>query len=129
MDSVVFSRREKPWRGVDENSRFSITFWGRKVGEVVGVGGGSGGGRRGVQEATFDESQAAVKSEGQRSSHWWEVDGRKRNDSIWMGTDLLNRVISNRGARGRSRERKADGQGEEEDGESHRSARSWTSSG
>jgi G protein-coupled receptor GPR1 len=94
VDSVVFSLREKPWRRIDSNSKWSIpNFKGRVIGSIDGSRGQS-------NAASAQSSHIARRDTVKRnSSHWWEAEGRRRKDSIWMGTDMLTRLTTNRDTR------------------------------
>lgn len=94
-DCAVFSWREKPWRRVRRNGgrekvakeslrRMSAWTLGRgTIGKIsVGAGGGMGGG------------EPLNKSGWKRDSHWWEEEGKKRKDSVWLGTDTINQIVS-----------------------------------
>jgi G protein-coupled receptor GPR1 len=102
-DCAVFSWREKPWRRVRRNGgrekvakeglrRMSAWALGNdaKVKKVVGAGGGMGGAETPLG---FDGSKAE-KGRRMRDSHWWEEEGKKRKDSVWMGTDAIQQIIS-----------------------------------
>lgn len=91
VDSVVFSLREKPWRRIDDSSRLSIPhFKGRVVGSMYGVK------RRSRSQPTQASRMPSTNQMKRNSSHWWEAEGRKRKDSVWMGTDMLTRMATNR---------------------------------
>ena len=83
VDSIVFSWREKPWRRIDDNSRYSIPFLSQKGKELVT--GSRQGSKTRSAPGSFDAEADPTKSN--RSSLWWEAEGRKRRDSIWLGTD------------------------------------------
>ena len=93
VDSVVFSLREKPWRHIDDRSKWSMP---RFKGVIVeSVDRGTSNGRSNPPSA--QTSHLATTNERKRnSSLWWEAEGRQRRDSVWMGTDLLSRLASNR---------------------------------
>lgn len=93
VDSVVFSLREKPWRHIDDGSRWSMP---RFKGVIVkSVNRGSSNGRTNPPSA--QTSHLATTNERKRNyALWWEAEGRQRRDSVWMGTDLLSRLVSNR---------------------------------
>jgi G protein-coupled receptor GPR1 len=94
VDSVVFSLREKPWRRIDSKSKWSIPiFKGRVVGSIDGS--------RGQANAASAQSSHTARRDTVKwnSSHWWEAEGRRRKDSIWMGTDILTRLTTNRDPR------------------------------
>ena len=43
--------------------------------------------------------QVGEKKERTRNSNWWEEEGRKRKDSVWLGTDKLDLIVSQEGER------------------------------
>jgi G protein-coupled receptor GPR1 len=79
VNGVIFSLREKPWRRIDPTSRFSVNL-----------------GRLGQQEEVKAREADAEAAKATPSPHWWEAEGRKRRDSVWMGTDMLTRATSRR---------------------------------
>jgi G protein-coupled receptor GPR1 len=100
-DCAVFSWREKPWRRVRRNggrekvakeSLRRVSAWTLGRGTVgknsVGAGGGMGGGEPPLG------MRIANKSGWKRDSHWWEEEGKKRKDSVWLGTDAINQIVS-----------------------------------
>jgi G protein-coupled receptor GPR1 len=102
-DCAVFSWREKPWRRVRRNGgrekvakeglrRLSAWTLGNdaKIKKDVGAGGGMGGAEIPLG---FDGSDGE-KGGRKRDSHWWEEEGTKRKDSVWMGTDAVQQMIS-----------------------------------
>jgi hypothetical protein len=95
--------REKPWRRVRRNGgrervakeglrRMSAWTLGRDVGvkNVAGAGGGMGG----AETPLAFYGSEGEKSGKKRDSHWWEEEGKKRKDSVWLGTDALHQIIS-----------------------------------
>lgn len=90
-DCVVFSWREKPWRRVPEKHGWSFSPF--SLWQCISV-------RPSAEPAVItrgDEEQSqngyslnglvAGPSSRAASSHWWEAEGKKRRDSIWLGTD------------------------------------------
>ncbi|KPI39000.1 G protein-coupled receptor GPR1 [Cyphellophora attinorum] len=82
VNGVVFSFKERPWRRIDRDSRLSVNLrlW-----------------RRGClpSEPEFEEEDRN-KPKRQANTNWWEAEGRKRKDSVWMGTDMLTTFTSRR---------------------------------
>jgi G protein-coupled receptor GPR1 len=76
VNGVVFSWREKPWRRIDKDSRFSVSFPFRRSSQP--------------EEEANEKPSDEPKMEN--SPHWWEAEGRKRRDSVWMGTDVLTNI-------------------------------------
>jgi G protein-coupled receptor GPR1 len=102
-DCAVFSWREKPWRRVRRNGGRErvakeglrrMSTWksggGAKVNKGAGAGGGMGGGESPLGLDGGNGEQGGKK----RDSHWWEEEGKKRKDSVWLGTDALNQIVS-----------------------------------
>ncbi|KIY01758.1 uncharacterized protein Z520_01896 [Fonsecaea multimorphosa CBS 102226] len=97
VDSVLFSWTEKPWRRIDPNSKFSMPFLRRRSKELLQRRG------RGHQAPpSADEGTMRQPSAGQHQ-HWWEAEGRRRNDSVWLGTNRLSDFFSPITTRARSR--------------------------
>jgi hypothetical protein len=93
VDSVVFSLREKPWKRIDEKSRWSVPhFKGRILGSIDR---GTSKGKGTSNAASAQSSQLAMVNQAKRTSaNWWEAEGMKRKDSVWMGTDLSTRMAT-----------------------------------
>ncbi|KAK5210920.1 G protein-coupled receptor gpr1 [Exophiala xenobiotica] len=84
VDSVLFSWTEKPWRRIDPDSTFAIPALRRR-------------GRAVFQKQTqvpnpLINVQTAVPepTSPKRHTHWWEVEARRRKDSIWLGSSTLH---------------------------------------
>jgi len=95
VDCMVFSWREKPWRRIPEGHRFSMeglraSFHGRhdqtpnrsaNISVAIGSdmeGGVDGNTPRGLVSGVSSRAPSAL---------WWEAEGKRRKDSVWMGTD------------------------------------------
>ena len=95
VDSVVFSLREKPWRRIDSDSRWSFpSFKGVVVGSIKKSGSNCRSNPPSAQ--TNEPIPSSTEQMKRSSSHWWEAEGRRRRDSVWMGTDTISRFASNR---------------------------------
>ncbi len=93
VDSVVFSLREKPWRHINDSSRCSLPRFRGAVVESMN----RGSSKANPNPPLAQRSHLATVNQGKRSSsHWWEAEGQQRRDSVWMGTDILSRLQSNR---------------------------------
>lgn len=108
-DCLIFTWREKPWRRVSGGSMLSarrlkkMKDWsfGQDIAENgTGAGGGLGGG----------ESPSNLVTDTKRDSNWWEAEGRKRKDSVWLGTDTMQRIVSQQEQEESDEEAKAAGQ-------------------
>ena len=95
VDSVVFSWSEKPWRKLGGPALLSterlkkLKSWTFSEGEKSNHSAGS----------TRDAGDAALcgdKPKNNRDSHWWEEEGKKRKDSVWLGTDAIHEIVSRR---------------------------------
>ncbi|EXJ55253.1 hypothetical protein A1O7_08179 [Cladophialophora yegresii CBS 114405] len=104
VDSIMFSCSEKPWGKVDA-SKFSISFFWRWS-------------KAFLQRRSFQKS--SVSSVGQPAQQqpvnnhnptWWEAEGRRRNDSVWLGTNTISHTISSLATRTRSRSPRKQRQG------------------
>ena len=93
VDSVVFSLREKPWRHIDDRSRWSLPRFKGVMVESVNRGSSNG---RSIPPLALTSHLATTNERKRNSSLWWEAEGRQRRDSVWMGTDLLSRLVSDR---------------------------------
>jgi hypothetical protein len=100
-DCAVFSWREKPWRRVRRNggrekvakeSLRRMSAWTLGRGAVGKNGAGAGGGMGGGEPPL--DIRVANESGWKRDSHWWEEEGKKRKDSVWLGTDTINQIVS-----------------------------------
>ncbi|ETN42168.1 uncharacterized protein HMPREF1541_04109 [Cyphellophora europaea CBS 101466] len=80
VNAIVFSWREKPWRRIKEDSRLSLSFRFRKSASSP--------------EDEVRQEPAAPRVDN--SPLWWEAEGRKRQDSVWLGTDVVEQVPSRR---------------------------------
>lgn len=93
-DCVVFSWREKPWRRIAENNKFTFNGIRRSFSlrhEPMRD-------RSAVPSIAIapDEERGAAGNpltsgrSNRNTSNWWEAEGLKRKDSVWLGTDLSN---------------------------------------
>jgi len=97
IDCIVFSWREKPWRRIPEGHKFSVdglraSFAGHdrqspnnSRNNSIAAGpdleaGGSARARASRDPGSGHPSRAT-------SAHWWEAEGKRRKDSVWLGTD------------------------------------------
>ena len=80
--------REKVAR--DSLRRMSAWTLGR--GPIGQSGASAGGGMGGVEPPP--DIRVANKGGWKRDSHWWEEEGKKRKDSVWLGTDTINQIVS-----------------------------------
>ena len=82
VDCAVFSWRERPWNRI-ESSRSSwssiISLFRKDKGSEI-------------EQST--PSTFAEEDQSKSSSNWWEEEGKKRKDSIWLGTDQLQQIVS-----------------------------------
>lgn len=80
VDCAVFSWRERPWNRIEssQGSWSSIIALFRE------------------EPARDQPSPSTLVEEPYITldSNWWEAEGRKRKDSVWLGTDHLSRIIS-----------------------------------
>lgn len=81
VNGVVFSWREKPWRRIDKDSKLSVSFRFWQSGKDI---------------EEEEEEKPSSDSKAENSPHWWEAEGRKRRDSVWMGTDVLSNMATRR---------------------------------
>lgn len=94
-DCTVFSWREKPWRRIPEDSKFAMnnirhSFTGRKNSNKTTSNKISVDIAPDEQLGSLENGHVGVRSGNSSratSTHWWEAEGRKRKDSVWMGSD------------------------------------------
>ncbi|OAL40432.1 hypothetical protein AYO20_00168 [Fonsecaea nubica] len=97
VDSILFSWTEKPWRRVDSNSKFSIPFLRRQSKTLLQRG------RPAKQTWPSTDAVAMPQPTARQNPHWWEAEGRRRNDSVWLGTSRLSGLFAPMSTRARSR--------------------------
>ncbi len=39
------------------------------------------------------DPEAVKPKKPKRDSNWWEEEGKKRKDSVWLGTDTVNDIV------------------------------------
>ena len=107
VDALIFSWREKPWRRIEsDHYKWWVTYTG-VVEHLNGTRKKDGNDPEASQRsssATLAVTEPRVVT-SRGSGLWWEAEGKKRKDSIWMGTDQINEM-----ARFRSQESKASNQ-------------------
>ncbi|KAL6244174.1 G protein-coupled receptor gpr1 [Rhinocladiella similis] len=96
-DCILFSWTEKPWRRVASNSRFSILAAHRRSRAMLQ--------RRCPKQNPPNTSQAVApeSTHSKRTVHWWEAEGRRRKDSVWLHTSTISDTFSHLASRTRSR--------------------------
>ncbi|KAJ9613386.1 G protein-coupled receptor gpr1 [Cladophialophora chaetospira] len=94
-DSVMFSCSEKPWRRVDASSKFSVPSLHRRSKNLLQ--------RRSIEKGPGSTTEPSAPSHPVKDQNptWWEAEGRKRNDSVWLGT--VSNAFSSLTTRTRSR--------------------------
>lgn len=97
MDCIVFSWTEKPWRRIDPTSKFSLTALQRWSKTVLH--------RHCPDDSTPPATEPAETEPPPKKSnpHWWEAEGHRRKDSVWLGTSTIFENLSPVTTRGRSR--------------------------
>lgn len=89
-DCIVFSWREKPWRRITQDNKYSITYWRQSFSLRH-----ESKARRSNMSSVVAPDQSQKESTrlfsgtnaGRSNAMWWEAEGKRRNDSIWLGTD------------------------------------------
>jgi G protein-coupled receptor GPR1 len=79
MDGVMFSLSEKPWTRIDQTSKFSIPFYRQRNNALCQ--------RQFPKQALVQATNGQNRQDLNSSQTWWEAEGRRRNDSVWLGTD------------------------------------------
>lgn len=94
-DCIVFSWREKPWRRIPDDSKFAMPSFRPSF----SIRHGSVKDRSAVpsiaiapdeEMGPMDDPFRSGPSSRHTSNNWWEAEGRKRKDSVWLGTDSNN---------------------------------------
>ncbi|KAK5048895.1 hypothetical protein LTR84_005315 [Exophiala bonariae] len=110
VDSIIFSWMERPWRRIDGNSKFSMPAIRRRSKAFLN-GHCAEKNTHLKSEPSLVEKPAPVKPKA--NPNWWEAEGRRRNDSVWMGTstytDTISPVISRMRTRSKSPEKPTPG--------------------
>jgi G protein-coupled receptor GPR1 len=80
VDSIMFSISEKPWRKAEAGSKLSVPFLRRRSDALL-------------QRRSPDNSATSTTSPNSeqpasptKAPMWWEAEGRRRKDSVWLGT-------------------------------------------
>ncbi|OCT44459.1 plasma membrane G-protein coupled receptor [Cladophialophora carrionii] len=104
VDSIMFSCSEKPWRRVDASSKFSLPFLRRQSRAFLQ--------RCSLEKSPVSSSDYAARQQPATNHNptWWEAEGRRRHDSIWLGTNTISYTLSSLTARTRSRSPHKQGQ-------------------
>ncbi|KEF54029.1 uncharacterized protein A1O9_09824 [Exophiala aquamarina CBS 119918] len=90
VDAAVFSYRERPWKRAKGRALISkakiqrLKLWRRTN---LSSENGCEAANETCQTVTYQKS---VGQSPQDSPPWWEAEGKKRRDSVWMGTDALS---------------------------------------
>lgn len=96
-DCIVFSWREKPWRRIPDDSKFALHR--NSFRPSFSIRHGSVQNRSAVPSIAIgpdeemgqpDDPFRSGPSSRHASNNWWEAEGRKRKDSVWLGTDSNN---------------------------------------
>lgn len=97
VDSIMFSCSEKPWRRVDATSRFSMPFLRRRSKAFLQ--------RHSIEDGPTSKVGSPVREQPvvDQNPPWWEAEGRRRNDSVWLGANTISHALSSITTRTRSR--------------------------
>lgn len=92
VDCIVFSWREKPWRRIPDERKLSFqrvrTSFMSRGSIPQNRSAGSSVSMENSSARTRHEEDTIGRSSQARSTMWWEAEGLKRKDSVWMGTDM-----------------------------------------
>jgi G protein-coupled receptor GPR1 len=92
IDCVIFSWRERPWTRMQGPPILSV--WAiRKLRARISGRGESGQSGARTHEMDPADQEARKSKKVKRDSNWWEEEGKKRKDSVWLGTDTVNDII------------------------------------
>jgi G protein-coupled receptor GPR1 len=92
VDCVIFSWRERPWTRMQGPPVLSVWAF-RRLGARFSGKGESGQSRARTHEMDPSDQEAGKSRNIKRDSNWWEEEGKKRKDSVWLGTDTVNDII------------------------------------
>ncbi|KIW43991.1 uncharacterized protein PV06_05035 [Exophiala oligosperma] len=96
-DCILFSWTEKPWRRIASNSRFSLPAVHRRSRAIFRRT------HRKQSPPNTSQQEAHEQSQPKRVVHWWEAEGRRRRDSVWLHTSTISDTFSHLASRRRSR--------------------------
>lgn len=102
VDSILFSWMERPWRRIDKDSKLSIPALHRRSKAFMKEHCPEHN-QRPAPSPVVEINPVSIKPKV--NPHWWEAEGRRRNDSIWMGTSTYTDTISPVMSRIRTRSR------------------------
>lgn len=95
IDCAIFSWRERPWKRM--NGSPFITVWAlRKLRARFLTKDWQRSQRHGNNNNNnMDpaDPEAVKPNKPKRDSNWWEEEGKKRKDSVWLGTDTVNDIV------------------------------------
>lgn len=94
-DCAVFSWREQPWRRIPDDSKFAMknirnTMGPRKAPRETKSGIPFVSAPPGHHPGALENGRGSIvsgTSSRAASAHWWEAEGRRRKDSVWLGVD------------------------------------------
>ncbi|KAL2396861.1 hypothetical protein ABEF93_003954 [Exophiala dermatitidis] len=103
-DGIIFSWAEKTRRREEEASlRCALQSAWDRVKTMFGRGAPDGEGRA-TQAVQRVSSSGQLNHQPPRTRHWWEAEGRRRRDSIWLGKSTFSDAMSSvTASRNRSR--------------------------
>jgi G protein-coupled receptor GPR1 len=92
VDCAIFSWRERPWRRMNGSPFLSVwaihklraRFFNKEERRVEDGE---------DQQMDLFDAEAGKSKERKRDSNWWEEEGKKRKDSVWLGTDTVDDII------------------------------------
>ena len=91
VDCAIFSWRERPWRRIDGPSILSGWAF-RNLGARFSDRDGRSENEEGNGIGRSDLDVRKI-NKSKRDSTWWEEEGKKRKDSVWLGTDTVNDIV------------------------------------
>ena len=98
IDCVVFSWTEKPWRRIPDSRKISVSSLKalfhrgskpqqRSHSDTTAVGDIDGRGTAQYGNVDSPLTSPGHKKTTKANKDWWEAEGLKRKDSVWLGTD------------------------------------------
>ncbi|EXJ94326.1 hypothetical protein A1O1_02720 [Capronia coronata CBS 617.96] len=98
VDGLIFSLTEKTVKGEDRSLREGLAWTWSRIRAILGWGSAEEPAPQPVATGSGSEP-----CRSRRTPHWWEAEGRRRKDSVWLGTSTYADSISPVATRTRSR--------------------------
>jgi G protein-coupled receptor GPR1 len=93
VDCAIFSWRERPWRRMNGSPFISVWVFRKLKARFSNKEEQRAQGDEDQQQMDLSDVEAGKPKERKRDSNWWEEEGKKRKDSVWLGTDTVDDII------------------------------------